>query len=78
MATSNTYTVTFNNINDCRPVISNVDYKTALSIYTDTKNHRRFFQDDLTLEEKNSGVVSLHRDQDDKLIYETACRQVRK
>lgn len=78
MTTQNTYTVIFNNINDCRTVISNVDYRTALSVYTDTKNHRRFFQDDLTKEEKNSGVVTLYRDADEKTIYETPCRRVRK
>lgn len=78
MTTTNTYTVTFNNINDCRTVISNKDYRTALSIYSDTKNHRRFFQDELTKEEKNSGVVTLYRDADDKVIYETACKRVRR
>lgn len=73
-----TYTVTFNNCNDSRTVIQNVDWKTALTVYDDTKRHQRFFQDDLNKEEKNSGRVSIVCDQSDKAIYESACRQVRK
>lgn len=71
------YTVTFSNYNDLRTVISGVDYKTAIAIYADTKNHRRFFQDGLSAKEKNTGIVLLTRDADDSIIYECACRKVR-
>lgn len=70
-----TYTVTFNNVNDSRTVISAQDYRTALEVYRSTKEHRRFFQDDLSKEEKNSGVVALICDQTDNTIYESACRK---
>ena len=73
-----TYSVTFNNINDCRSVISNVDYKTAIKIYTDTREHRRFFQDSLNKEENNTGVVTLICDQSETIVFENSCKRVRK
>ena len=73
-----TYSVTFDNCNDCRTVISATDFKTALSIYSDTRNHNRFFQIGLSKEEKNTGVVSLICDNTDKTIYINNCKRVRK
>lgn len=74
----NTFTVIFQNCNDSRTVIANVDFKTAREVYVATKNHRRFFQDDLNKEEKNSGRVALLNDQKEMAVFESQCRQVRK
>lgn len=73
-----TYTVTFNNCNDSRTVIEGVDFKTALSVYDDTKRHQRFFQENLNKQEKNSGIVTLSHELTGEKVYESKCRQVRK
>lgn len=72
-----TYTVTYNNMNDHRSVVSNVDWKTAIKTYSKTKKHQMFFQDDHTKDEKNTGIVTLIDQYGDE-IYVGSCRRVRK
>lgn len=71
------YTVSYSNFNDSRTVIEATEWQKALEIYTDTKEHRRFFQDEQSIDEKNSGIVTLTCDNTDKVIFSGRCKKVK-